>query len=191
MAATVVIGMVFYEAFSPQDGESQWRPRSRVAFVVLALALVGSSMIGVFGAYYCPLYGLRNAQVTRADMGGMQWFLAQSSPETPVIDVHFIDELTWRSLDARPKYETVVDSRNLLFLESPAHFGYKKRNALAPELSSGGYLVISGADRLTSSEIWHERGDFTTQDFERLTNERALSRIYCNGEIEIWASSSS
>jgi len=192
MAATVVVGMVFYEALSPkEEGESEWRPRSKVAFVMLALGLIGSSTIGVFGAYYCPLYGLTNAQVTRAEMSGMQWFFTHSSSETPTINVRYIGEFAWRSLDARPGYDSIVESKNLAFLESPLHFGYQQGGALAPDLSSGVYLVITRSDRLTSSEIWHERGDFTTQDFDRLNSEPALAEVYCNGELEIWVSSSS
>jgi len=192
MAATVVIGMVFYEGIFPQQTETEWRLGRKTGFVILALVLVVSSIIGVFGAYYSPLSGLANPQVTRAEMSGMQWFVAHSSSaDAPAINLHYIGSLAWRALGAHANSRIVIDTKRIAVWEAPPHFDYQQESTSAPDLSSGGYLVVTTYDRLQSSEVWDERGDFTTQDFNRLVNDPTLARVYCNGGFEIWLGLSS
>ena len=188
MAGTVVSGMVFYGVISPKQEGSRWRLGRKTASAIVALVLVVSSIIGVFGAYYSPLAGLTNAQVTRAEMTGMQWFLTHLSPEAPTINVSHVSEFAWRGLSTDPGSVT-VGTKVLVFSEVPPHFDYQQESTLAPDLRSGGYLVITRCDRLQASEIWREKGKFTTGDFDRLNDEPSLARVYVNGELEVWVGS--
>ena len=177
MASTVLNGIVFHEWISKLRGK-----RFKICISLLTIIIIIAAIIGVFSVYPSPHIKMGNFQVTEMDFDGMEWFFEHKNSDS----TFYFDQLPFRALHAifgfdAPKPKTV--GRFSLILP---HLRYDDNETLAYSFDSDAYIVISELVKATKTKLWPDVGRYTLSDLNRLSSDPAVSKIYFNGELEIW-----
>ena len=177
MVSTVLNGIVFHEWISKLKGK-----RFKIYISLLAIIIIIAAIIGVFNVYPSPHIKMGNAQVTEMDFDGMQWFFEHKNSD----GTFYFDQLPFRAPHAifgrdAPKPKTVGR-----FSQIPPHLGYENNETLAYSFDSDAYIVISERVKAIKTKLWPDVGRYTLSDLNLLSSDPAVSKIYFNGELEIW-----
>jgi hypothetical protein len=179
--SAVLNGLIFHEQISRLKGR-----RREITVAVLTLILITSAMIGVFSSYRSPYLGTANDQVTRMDMQGMKTFYGVMGQGV----VFYIDSLPYGTLATLFGFDIgdpgSIPNKIQQLSYAPAHFGYDEGKSLGHVFNSTAYLPITGFSKAVYEELWPVQGRFTLKDFGTLASDPAATKLYCNGELEIW-----
>jgi hypothetical protein len=172
MWATPVLG-----AFALYTMFGRWK---RAGVLVVTSILLLASVIGLFGVYHSPWILQPSWQVTRYDVQGTGWFLDHTE------------------LEKRDVYATLGIPRVAPggLLRIPDHFGYSTQETLGQSLQADAFLLVGERFRVGSvhpvlSETMVTnpslaRRGFSQADFEQLAQDDSVSRVYANGELDIF-----
>ena len=167
-ATPVFAAFALYEVFG------RWK---RTGLATVAAVLLCSSVIGVFGVYHSPYILQTNWQVTRQEMEGSRWFGTHGRPPY---------DLGFASLG----FVAMVPGR----LPVPDHFGYATHEMLGESFPMDTYLLLSEPFRQSTASAqlprtmlnqW-ARLRIDERDSAQLVEDRSLSKLYCNGEVDIF-----
>ena len=177
MASTVLNGIIFQEWISKLRGK-----RFKICVYLLTIIIIIAAIIGVFSVYNSPHIKRGNFQGTEMDFDGMEWFFEHKNSDSTI---HF-DQLPPRAQYAifgfdEPKPKTVGH-----FYLVPPHLGYENNETLAYSFKSDAYIVISERVKAIKTKLWPDVGTYTLSDLNMLSSDPAVSKIYFNGEFEIW-----
>ena len=176
-AATVLNGIVFHESVVQLGGK-----KFKILVSLLITIIIFSVIIGVFSVYSSPHIRSANTQVTRMQWSGLEWFFDHKTSSSTI----YLEEITERAPAAIFGLEALEPESVGAFYISEQHFGYDDTETLARAFSAHVYIVISERNRSIYTILWPDVGRYTLDDFDRLNFDPALSKVYHNGDLEIW-----
>ncbi len=178
-ASTILNGVIFQVWISGFKGN-----KLRIGVYLLTIIIIVAMVIGVFSVFPSPYTRVANSHSTQMDWNAMEWFFEHKSPDTTI---HLTNQLAFRAPGAifgieAPKPQTVG-----AFSFAPPHFGYDGSETLAYSFDSSRYIVITQFDIVTFTKLWPDvEQRVNSADFNRLNFDPAVSKVYYNGELEIW-----
>jgi len=151
--------------------------------VVLAVLVV----VSVFGVFHSPINKEVNQQVTEKELDGAKWTIESREPGVPVEQLGIT---VWRFEDAFTGSTNRTLRRDDAAVRPPDHFGYKNGSTLGATYNEDQYLVVTqlGRDYYPAvfpkyEQFWR----FTATDFGRLEEDPTVSRVYTNGDYDMYA----
>jgi hypothetical protein len=187
MAIAALSGLVFGEiAASPADGQATGNTgitHKKVVPIVLTACMVISGIIGIFNEHDSPLIRKANHQVTQQDMAGMARLLELTEPELPILS---LEELPYRSARALYGVQAIPLEQALRFGIAPPHFGYDQESLLGQLYPIDVAIPMTGYSRSMYTQLWPDVGWVTVDDLKRLSSDPSVSRVYANGDFEVW-----
>jgi hypothetical protein len=195
LVTAVLIGQVFGEEISDHTGAVRARlgvqaasSRSNAILVILAGCMVVCAFVGAFNLHYSTLILNVNQQVTLADIVGMAHLFDVTQASLPVLT---IEQLPYRSLGALNGLMAMQPDQARRFKKSPEHFGYDQRETLGELYDTDVSIAMTPLTRAMYTELWPYVGWVTIDDLARLPSDPTVSKIYENGEFELWYVSAS
>jgi len=167
-ATPVFAAFALYELFG------KWK---RAGLVAVTTLLLCSSVVGIFGVYHSPYILQTNWQVTRQEVQGSRWFGTHGRPPY---------DLGFASLG----FVAMIPGR----LPVPDHFGYATHEMLGESYPLETYLLVSepfkqsiAGARLPRVMLnpW-ARLSVDERDSLRLEEDHSVSKLYSNGEVDIF-----
>jgi hypothetical protein len=158
--------------------------RHRV-FAAMSVVLLVLAVVGVASAFPSLPAREHNNQVTEMEIQGTEWVLDNREDGRPV-DAYRISLWRFEHLHSGTLNESVRQGGS----RPPEHFGYRGNDTLGGTYGDERYLIVTALGRLTYPEIYTDYPDFwgfTPADFERLETDTTVSRVYDNGEFDLYA----
>jgi hypothetical protein len=187
MAIAALSGLVFGEiAANLADGQATSDigiVHKRLVPIVLTACMVLSGIIGVFNEHDSPLIRKANHQVTQQDMVGMARLLELTGPDLPILS---LEELPYRSARALYGVQAIPLEQVRRFGIAPPHFGYDQESLLGQLYPIDVSIPMTGYSRSMYTQLWPHVGWVTVDDLERLSSDPSVSRVYVNGDFEVW-----
>lgn len=151
--------------------------------VILVSLIIIASILSIFSLYYSPYTIRPNAQITEMDMAGTKWItyhndinISNTQILTPLY--RFADPILGNNM-SRSQFRT-----NSTFI--PDHFNYSVNEFLGSSYNKDNYALITELDITTYSTVWSSVGRFCLDDFEKLSSDISVDKLYCNGETYVY-----
>jgi hypothetical protein len=156
----------------------------RALTVSLGIVLVALTGLAIYGSAASLAETDYNPQSTQMDIDGSEWVLNNHDEETP-IDAQRMT--LWRYENYhRGTLNTSVRKEGT---SPPDHFGYDGNETAGQAYEEDHYLIITKLGRLTYPKVYagyQQYWSYRPADFRRLERDRTVSRVYDNGEFELY-----
>lgn len=157
----------------------------RLAFCAVFCLIGISSILSIISLYNSPIIEQPNAQVTRMDMTGTQWFI---NAKDKSVDCTYISS---SPVDFAYAILGTTETENWINIyndvsQLPDHFGYDEQASLGTQFFSDQYMVINQSDKIVYSTVWKTVGRFNNVDFEKLRSDFDVNKLYSNSEMDIY-----
>lgn len=188
LAATILNGLGLY-ILGHGDMRADRKPLlTRIMPFMVTIILVASSIFCLFNCYFSPITRGGNHQITRMELDGVSWFLDYSDEEIYTEGICFPQ---WELTHAMKGFIAANEMRNVRYSGRwlPAHFGYTENRMLGQSYQEDRYLGITKMGREYLSKVYPEYSDqwsYNDNDFESLEHDLSVSRIYTNGEVDVF-----
>lgn len=164
-------------------------PRRNIYIISVVLVIIISSTFSVFSLFGSPLTGDFNAEVSRFELTGSEWFITHQN-EAMRIATDRVQIGRFRDFLIGTEGQ---DSYSLDWYppEVPSHFGYNEQDSISGILDCGDtYLLTCNLGRIyylyAPASVRDKYPQYTEEDYSRLRSDTAVIQIYANGEFEIW-----
>ncbi|WP_276282368.1 hypothetical protein [Halorussus caseinilyticus] len=152
--------------------------------VVVTLVVVLFSLVA-FGVYNSPLQRETTTHVPETRLDGMEWFVDHRDENRLAYGFSRRWEHAFLGVSPNPRAYT---ERPI-----PRHFGYHNASTFATPNRTGSYLLVTRRLETYYPSLhpdYPEYWRYTPQDFRRLDRDEGLSKVYANGGLRIYRSSS-
>jgi hypothetical protein len=173
--------------FKDDKSDSNVHKRSRTFKNLILLALILSILIlSTFNLYASPIVRLANYQVTDTELSGMDSFFHSRDDSIPI---YVLGTSQFRFYDAL--YGRNSERVNISNLDPspPDHFGYNQNQSWIDESQTQKYILINDIGRKSYPNLFPDFIDkwrFTANDFSRIQLDMDISKIYGNGNLEVY-----
>ena len=183
IGGVVLAGGVFYLVRQYVDFEPI-SPRTEIGFnAVIASVLLVLVLVSVFSFYPAPYGKSKNFQVTEQELEGTEWTAGNGTAD----DIRTIGINYRRFHDA---HHGTVTERSLLDRgPPPAHFNYTTRRQLGQNYQEDTYLAVARLGRVVYPKTFPDYRRFwrfTPRDFDSLERDETVSRVYDNGDYDLY-----
>lgn len=180
-----------------------------VSFSTIILTIVW--LIGLTGVYHSPWILQPSWQTTRMDVSGIKWFFenketnilytAVDSPfGLPYAIPHILYDHAW--LRSKEDFiDSFYDEVRLQKYAGPERFKYDINETLGDYLGAERYLMMTRRFQLlTEDPFLRTEGlmqspllfsDFRQSDLMKLNQDPSLTKLYSNGELDVWLANAS
>jgi hypothetical protein len=178
------------------------RARKATAIAVSSVILLSFWVIGALGIYHSPWIWQPSWQITHEDVQGIEWFLQNKDNDISFSAMGYPHGVPYvvlghRSATVRedltpPVLQMLRDPELVL----PTGFGYDRLETLGESLDQDRYLLIARRFQIATADprlrsegltviplFWP---GFRPADFERLDQDPSASKLYSNGEFDVW-----
>lgn len=176
--------------------------RQGMATAMSGITLLAFWAIGAFGIYHSPWISQPSWQITRQDVRAIEWFLRNKDDDVSFSAMGYPHgvpyvtlghhETTTRADLTEPVLQMLHDLEDVL----PTGFGYGRWATLGEALEEDRYLLIARRFEIATADP-HLRSEglavvplfwrgFQPADFEELLQDPSVSKLYSNGEFDIW-----
>ncbi|MBD3230641.1 MAG: hypothetical protein GF329_20850 [Candidatus Lokiarchaeota archaeon] len=141
--------------------------------------------MSVFTVYKSPRIANANPQISNMRLNGMSWFLLNRDNKSIVMSSHANVRRIMQFFRVEiPSYLTINPI--------PTHFGYEIFNNTKELVNNqSSHLILCKLDKIYPDiypqNVHSNVNSYTDSDFEKLTNDRTINKIYDNGEYFVWA----
>jgi hypothetical protein len=182
LIGTIFSGVVIYNLINKNK-----TLHATIALIVTVTVIVTLSMGSV---YWSPRVINFNHQVTHMEIVGTAWFEKSKSLDVPVIANSAKALRRFENYILGVDYPSSVKAR-IDHSRLPSHFGYNINNSIAETLNfQDRYIIIFELDKVAPlfypENVRSKIHQFSKEDFVKLSYDSATSRLYTNGEFEIW-----
>lgn len=177
MASTLINGSFIYKLISKESNKNI----AMIYIMIIIVLLISSSVIGVFSLYPSPYIKTPNLQVTEMNLVGMEWFFSHKI----ITDTLIFDEFPQTSYYLINGFDLKNPLIERKYNKVPANLGYNDTSTLAHLIENDTYVIISKKVISAKNLLWPDVGWYTTKDLTKFFNDRAVFRIYFNGEQDI------
>jgi len=118
------------------------------------------------------------------DMAGMAWFIEEKESTIKCIQI-----MSPPRRFAQGILGTVEAKKRSDIKRSPQfrdHFAYDEYDTVGEQYAEDKYAAITKFDRILYSTVWKVVGRFDEADFERLEQDPTVSKLYSNGELDVY-----
>jgi hypothetical protein len=178
------------------------RARKSVAIATSSVVLLSFWAIGTFGLYHSPWISQPSWQITQMDIRGIEWFLQNKDNDVSFSGMGYAHGVPYathgyhsaisREDLMQPVLQMVRDVEEAL----PTGFGYDRFATLGESMDQDRYLIIARRfQAATANPRLSTQGlsviplfwpGFRPADFARLNQDPSVSKLYSNGELDIW-----
>lgn len=154
-----------------------------IVFTVLSLCI---TYLSVFCVYTSPIIRSYGQHVTDSQLIGMNTFFEKRSEILRIIDGGISASRMKDALYGSKELQNVVYYANSSI---PYHFNYTSSLLFGDYYGKPVYVIISKVFRISSSKInpeYPERWRFNQTDFFMLENDKSVSKVYSNQELDIY-----
>ncbi len=168
----------------------KFNKRRYIAPLAILIILVIPMGIGIFNVFDSPYILKPNLQITNAEMDGYKWAFDHKDPDITVSAVisaqpyRFVDAL-W-GVKARMNRNDVKEYGSGPEATIPDHFNYTNYTTVGSSYSADGYILLSEYDKHLYTEVWKVIGRYNHTDFERISYDPTMLKIYSNGGFDTW-----
>jgi hypothetical protein len=165
----VLAGYAFHRLFEKAKG---------MRTIIVVSVLVCTSVVAVFGVYHAPFTLQPSWQIVPTDVYGASWFWEHHDSTAP-----------YATMGVPPAY---VWGR----AEVPVHFQYDEQSTLGTSFQRDTYLLLAERFKIASmdpvlsramiSDARLVRPGFSGADFDRLERDSSVSKLYTNGELDVF-----
>ncbi len=163
--------------------------RKYITLLAISIILIVPMGIGIFNVFDSPYILKPNQQITLADMDGYKWIFDHKNPEIIVNAVmsaqpyRFVDTLG--GVKARKNRSDVKEyAGNETII--PDHFNYTSHTTVGSSYSSDRYILLSEFDKHMYTEVWKVVGRYNNTDFDKISYDPTMEKIYSNGGFDTW-----
>lgn len=156
-------------------------------FVILLACLCW--IFGVASSFGWRFIRLPNQQVTRMDITGVAWLIEHRDPTVSADLNRMVSRLAdgifgtgWRA--AQGIYRVTGTTSPIGAL--PDHFARSSDRRLGEHFERDVYMPISMYDQVLHTIFFPEFEQFDQSDFEALYYDTTVSRVFTNGEFDMW-----
>jgi hypothetical protein len=155
-----------------------------ISFAVMIFCL---SFLSVFTLYMSPITKSSGQHVTDSELSGMKTFFEKRAIELRIIEGGISVS---RIKDAI--YGLSTNLKNVVYYKTatiPPHFDYTSSSHLGDYYQESVYLVISALFKIKYPKIlpdYPQTWEFNNADFSMLENDKSVSKIYSNRELNIY-----
>jgi len=160
--------------------------RRTVVSVSLGVVLIALATLTVLTIYPSTQATDTNHQVTEAEIEGTAWLFENRDEE-----LH-IDEIGIRQYRFDHLHYGTIDTSETIRREGtspPFRFGYDENETVGESYLEDRYLIVSELGKRSYPEqfpAYREFWRYTPENFDRLESDRSVSRVYANGDLELY-----
>lgn len=185
--AVILCGSLYYYLWGAFEGTS-YQP---LVSGTLGCILVVLVVLVVFSVYPIPGLTGTNHHVTEAEVQGTEWLFENRDEEVLIeefgIRQHRFSHLHYGTTNTSP----TIRRENTV---PPRRFGYEENETFGANYDRDRYLILTQRGKTTYPEQYPEFRQYwryTPEDFDRLEVDPSVSRIYDNGVVESYRTTTS
>jgi hypothetical protein len=182
VSSIVLAGPAFYLFWMWCDGDV-WLRRFDISYGVILLLLI---VLTVYAVYPSPVESSMNPQVTEMELEGTEWTLDHRNSEYLTEEFGVSQH---RFFDVESGTGPLPDGLRNEGTLPPPHFNYTVHRTLGQSYTDNRYLMISELGRITyvvRYPEYREFWSFTPEDYARVEQDRTVTRVYDNGEFDLY-----
>lgn len=182
----VLAGGVFYLLWQYLEYQSRIRGATLGFNVTAGTVLFVLVLVATFSLYPSPLGSEKNYQVTEMELEGSKW-LAENE-----VSVSRTARTQTLGINYNRFEDALYGTQNVTVIDEgqpPAHFNYTARMRLGQSYQNDTYMIITRLGRITYPKKfpdYREFWRFTPRDFDRLSRDRTVSRVYDSGGFDLY-----
>ncbi len=173
---------LFYQLWQRVDDSR----RRTVVSVSLGLVLIALATLTVLTIYPSTQATDTNHQVTEAEIEGTAWLFDNRDEELR------IDEIGMRQYRFHHLHYGTIDTSETIRQEGtspPFRFGYEENDTVGESYAEDRYLILTELGKRSYPEqfpSYREFWRYTPENFDQLESDRSVSRVYANGDFELY-----
>lgn len=185
----VFIGLVIYSVFEESKKRKNKFLKKSVIIPIVVSLLLFSSVVCIFNVYESPIIWQPNKQTTQMNFVGSTWVIEKR--DTTIQTSQDYGFSLWRM----EHYINGIQTGDMRMenepLDIPTHFGYKFNDTLYQVFNYMPIYMITTENGRQAVNAFPENiqpkvHQFTSDDFNKLNSDTTVSKIYENGEFEVW-----
>lgn len=184
---TIIVAYLVYYFIIRSRGSKNFLNKAALLGITGALIIVFIN--GIFVVYPSSYTLNLNEQTSQHELKGIGWFLDNGDMNGSTTSMNLIlyryahylltpeEQKAWRlPIDAPP--ELII----------PYHFNYDQSSTLAEYFPHNTSIVTSLRDESIYTDIYPQMAKyrFSPQDFQNLSADRSIEKVYTNDEMDIW-----
>lgn len=179
----VLLGVSLFSRLYQEVDDST---RRAIITVSLGVTLIALAALTVLSVYPSTQGTDTNHQVTEAEIEGTAWLFENRDEELR------IDEIGIRQFRFDHLHHGTINTSETIREEGtspPFRFGYEDNETVGESYSEDRYMIITELGKRSYPEQFPAYRDFwryTPENFERLESDRSVSRVYANGDLELY-----
>ena len=182
MFAAILGGSLWYYLWDASEGSS-YRPLVSGTFGVVLVVLV---VLIVFSVYPIPGLTGTSHQVTESEIDGTEWLFENRDEEILIEEIgirqYRFDHYHYGTTNTSPtiRRDDTVPPQNL---------GYQENETFGSNYERDRYLILTELGKTmypVQYPDFRQYWRYTPEDFERLALDPSVSRLYDNGEVEFY-----
>jgi hypothetical protein len=161
--------------------------KPRLALAITVTVVLITLPISILNIHSSPWVLRANPQVTHAEVQGMSWFLSHRNEELLIDQTFFNQRIMSVGLLGAQNIPSKIRTWEDSF--APDHFGYHKQNTYGSSYKLDRYFLSNTLSRIFYESIlprYQNSWRWTPEDFNRLERDPTVSRIYSNGDFEVF-----
>ncbi len=168
----------------------KFNKKKYITILAISIILIVPMGIGIFNVFDSPYIHRPNQQITNAEIDGYKWTFNHKNPDIAVSAVmsaqpyRFVDIL-W-GVKARNIRDDVKEYGIGPEGTIPDHFNYTNHTTAGSSYSTNSYILLSEFDKHLYTGVWKAVGRYNYTDFERLSYDPTMQKIYSNGGFDTW-----
>jgi hypothetical protein len=189
LICALFVGYAFYTLIKKLRSVKQ-KP-IRYLMIGLTILLIVILFVSKLSVIYPSPYTLQlSLQTTKKEVSGMGWIINDRNLNYDMLNTnlayyrfaHIL--LTPEGLKGQNIPETVMNT-----LSTPYHFGYNQTNMFASTYKNDAYLMVTQRDKSVYKDIFPQLAKyrFTPYDFDQLSADPSINKIYANGEFDTYS----
>ncbi len=182
------VGFAFFKLL---DKVQKYRSKALHYFAIGAIivTIVILFINGLSVLYPSPYTFQQNYQTTKEEVSGMTMLLDHRNLNFDIVNTNLA---YWRFAQiilspGEIQAENIPESVPSTYSQAtPYHFGYDNQTTFAASYTDNAYLLVTQRDRTVYTDIFPAmaKNRFTAADFNQLSGDLSLYRIYTNGEFD-------
>lgn len=186
----LIFGKIFAAPLAGVFFYVMWRSDTQVGQIIatvgLSIVLLAIVSLTVVGLFSSPLIAETSQQTTQMEIDGTEWFFEHRNDEL-LVDEFGIRQYRFDHLHNGSESQSPMIRR--AETRPPDHFNYTTYDTLGESYAEDRYLMLTQLGRVTYPAKFPDYRDqwrFTEEDFERLEYDPSVTRVYDNGEFDVY-----
>jgi len=184
LIGTILSGIVFHNFIKNQTSSRQLGLAVGLGILIMVL-----SMLSFGNVYDSPRVCCPNSQVTNFRLVGSKWLFGTVNPEVPILSASPQD--LFKLYNYHQGIASGIRAAGIDPDRIPSYFGYKEHSQINEALGfKERYMAIFQVDKMITKffpvNVRPKVYQWTKKDFIKLSFDFTATKLYNNGEFEVW-----